>query len=196
MNNLVIACGALAFEIQQIKKTYNLNFDTICLNANLHNQPKKIPQQVEELILRMKKEGKYKSIFIAYADCGTGNQLKKVAKKYNLEMLEGAHCYQFYTKDKFLELAEQEPGTFYLTDFLAKNFKRLIIKELGLIENPELKDIYFKNYKKLVYLIQNESFSHKEKAQEAAEFLGLSYYELFTGNGYLEDFLVNFTGTK
>ncbi len=191
MTNLIIACGALASEIQQIKKINNLTFDITCLNSNLHNYPQKIPQKVEETIL--KNRDKYKKIFIAYADCGTGGELDKIIKKYQVERLAGAHCYQVFAKDVFDKFAEEAVGTFYLTDFLAKNFQRLVVKDLGLLETPELKGVYFKNYKKLIYLIQNESKCYREQAKQAANFLNLDYYEFITGYGHLEESLECFT---
>ncbi len=186
-NTLIIACGALSNEIIAIKDKNKLSFDISCLNANLHNHPDKIPAEVEKQILKYKTI--YSEIFIAFADCGTGGILKKIADKYNLEMLPGAHCYQFFSAKTFDNIKDDDLGTFYLTDFLAKHFDRLIIKEMQLDKSPELRDIFFSNYTKLLYIIQDEQNNFRDKAKQAAKYLNLEYSEIFSGYGELEHYL-------
>ena len=183
---LVIACGALAHELVRVK---NLNhwqhIDIQCLPAELHNHPHKIPQMVQEKI----REGRadYDNIFVAYSDCGTGGLLDKVLRQENVERLPGAHCYEMFAgREKFRHLHESEAGTFYLTDFLAIHFDRLVIRGLALDKYPELKDQFFGNYKKLVYLAQKEDAEVEAKAEQAAGYLGLSYEKVVTGDGFLE----------
>lgn len=183
---LLIACGALARELVELQRRNDWHHLKIqCLPAELHNHPQKIPGAVEDAIKKYRAE--YEQIFIAYADCGTGGHLDKVCEKYGVERIPGAHCYEFYAgSEAFAALAEQEIGTFYLTDFLVRHFDRLMIRGLGLDEHPELRDTYFGNYKRLVYLAQEPSDSLKKKAREQADYLGLEYAEHHTGFGPVE----------
>jgi len=183
---LVIACGALARELVRVK---NLNHwdhvDIQCLPAELHNHPQNIPQAVREKI--RDNRAHYEKLFVAYSDCGTGGLLDKMLREENVERLPGAHCYEMFAgKDKFRDLHESEPGTFYLTDFLATHFDRLVIHGLSLDKYPELKDQFFGNYKKLVYLSQKEDAGVEKKAQAAAQYLGVSYEKVVTGDRFLE----------
>lgn len=183
IDTLVIACGALAHEIQAIKKSQNLAFDIACLNANLHNRPNLIPEKVEAAILA--NQDNYQRIFVAYADCGTAGQLDKTLAKYGVERLGGVHCYQFYSQSQIADW-EDEMGVFYLTDFIAKHFDRLILQELGINDSPELLPMYFGNYHSLLYMSQQANFPFREQAQKAALALGLDYQEKHTGYGQLE----------
>ncbi len=183
---LVIACGALAHELVRVK---NLNHwdhvDIQCLPAELHNHPQNIPQAVQEKI--RDNRAHYEKLFVAYSDCGTGGLLDKMLREENVERLPGAHCYEMFAgKDKFRDLHESEPGTFYLTDFLATHFDRLVIHGLSLDKYPELKDQFFGNYKKLVYLSQKQDAGVEKKAEAAAQYLGVSYEKVVTGDRFLE----------
>ena len=129
---LIIACGALAREIQQLIDINGwTDVDVQCLPADLHNRPHQIPNRVLDKIQRNR--DRYAHIFVAYADCGTGGLLDSMLEPLGVERLEGAHCYQFYAgSEVFKQLHDTEPGTFYLTDFLARHFDRLVMDELGL----------------------------------------------------------------
>ncbi|NKB75652.1 MAG: DUF1638 domain-containing protein [Gammaproteobacteria bacterium] len=192
---LVIACGALAHDLVRVK---NLNrwdhMEIQCLPAELHNEPQKIPEAVRLKIRENK--GKYRDILIGYSDCGTGGLLDVVIEQEGVERLPGAHCYEMFAGDiGFSQLHESEPGTFYLTDFLARHFDRLVIKGLGLDRFPELKEVYFTHYKKLVYLAQLDDDEIDQKAREAAEFLNLEYLRIDTGDRFLESALSVKIGT-
>jgi len=180
-NILVIACGALSQELSYLKKINSWQNITIqCLSAELHNTPKLIPIKVKEKLDLMADD--FDKVYLAYADCGTGGLLDSLLKDYNIERLPGAHCYEFFAgKNPFLSLTEEELGTFYLTDFLVKHFNRLVIKGLGMDRYPELKNEYFKNYKKLTYLAQTDSKELKYKAKQYADFLNLEYNFYYTG---------------
>ena len=184
---LIIGCGAIAHEINEIIKLNNWNNVSLqCLNADLHNTPKKLPTKIEETIESNLKE--YSKIFLAYADCGTGGLIDSMLKNYDIERLEGAHCYEFYAGSRlFKDLSDREIGTFYLTDFLVKNFKRLIIDGLGISKHPSLKDEYFKNYKNIVYLAQKHDNDLELKAKDCANYLNLEYSVHYTGLGNFED---------
>ena len=182
---LIIACGALAHEITALRRANAWDeLDVRCLPAELHNRPEKIPAAVRELI-RASRE-RYRSIFVAYADCGTGGLLDKVLSEEGVERIPGAHCYEFFaTGPVFTALAEAEPGTFYLTDFLLRHFDRLVIRGLGLDRHPELFSTYFGNYRKLVYLAQAPDTHSQDGAREIALRMGLQFEYRRTGYGTL-----------
>ena len=188
---LVIACGALAHEITQLKKLNNwCHIDLQCLDAELHNRPKLIPQKLRAMI--DKNRGQYERIFIGYADCGTGGEIDRLIESYGLEVdrLPGAHCYSFYAGDeRFSQLSEQQLGTFYLTDFLVEHFDRLVIRGLKLDKHEELRDQYFAGYQLVVYLSQRVDDKLLRKARDAAEFLGLAFSHEHCGYGALESSL-------
>ena len=182
---VVIACGALAKEIVALKDLNGWDFELTCVPAQLHNRPQKIPDAVEKKILEAKANDK--EVFVAFADCGTGGRLDSILEKYNVQRLPGAHCYEFFAgSDVFAELHDEEPGTLYLTDFLARHFEALIIKGLGIDRHPQLFDLYFSNYKRVVYLAQTDNDDFLARARAAAERLGLEFELRQTGYGDLE----------
>lgn len=183
---LIIACGALAQEIAALRRINNWDaLDIQCLPPELHNRPEQIPARVREAIRAAR--DRYARIFVAYADCGTGGRLDAVLQEAGVERLPGAHCYEFYaTAQRFSELAEQEPGTFYLTDFLVRHFERLVVQTLGIDRHPELIGEYFRNYRRVVYLIQDQAHSDVAAAARIAQRLGLAFECHHTGYGELE----------
>ena len=183
---LIIACGALAHEITALKRANAWDqVDVRCLPAELHNRPERIPDRVRALIRASRAQ--YRSIFVAYADCGTGGLLDTVLAEEGVERIAGAHCYEFFaTGPVFAALAEAELGTFYLTDFLLRHFERLVIQGLGLDKHPELFSTYFGNYRKLVYLAQRPSAEAVEQARAIAVRMGLSFESRATGYGTLD----------
>ena len=182
---LIIACGALAHEITALRRANAWDeLDVRCLPAELHNRPEKIPDAVRALIRSSR--DRYRSIFVAYGDCGTGGLLDKVLSEEGVERIPGAHCYEFFaTGPVFAALAEAEPGTFYLTDFLLRHFDRLVIRGLGLDRHPELFSTYFGNYRKLVYLAQAPDTHSQDGAREIALRMGLQFEYRRTGYGTL-----------
>jgi hypothetical protein len=179
---LVIACGAIARELTRIRAMNGWDHvEFQCLPASLHNTPDRIPGAVRERIEREKDH--YAQIFVAYADCGTGGMLDKALQGTGVERIPGAHCYEFFAGNGvFHELAEQEPGSFYLTDFLVQHFERLVIRGLGLDRQPGLMPMYFGNYRRIVYLAQTESAKLQTMARDHANFLGLDYLYRFEGD--------------
>ena len=190
---LVIACGALAREVLDVVRLNSLDWvDVECLPANLHNTPDLIPAAVEQRLDAA--EGRYRSVFVGYADCGTGGLLDRVLEARGVGRLPGAHCYEFYaTGPGFSTLHDQEPGTFYLTDFLTRHFDRLVWAGLGLDRWPDLRDTYFGNYRRLVYLSQVSTPDLVERARAAARRLGLSFEQRHAGYGDLASTLVEVT---
>jgi len=180
---LVITCSAVAREVNDIKKLGQwAQMDLQSITADLHVTPEKIPQAVADKIDRAR--DKYDHIFVAYGDCGTSGELDRVLEERGVSRLPGAHCYDFLAgQETYAQLQEQEPGTFYLTDFLARHFERLVIGTLGLDRHPELRALYFGNYTRLVYLAQTDSEELTGMARAAAKKLGLRFERIFTGTG-------------
>ena len=182
---LIIACGALAHEVAALREANAWTaLDVRCLPPELHNRPERIPAAVRDLIRESRPA--YRSIFVAYGDCGTGGLLDAVLREEGVERLPGAHCYEFYaTAGVFAELSDAEPGTFYLTDFLLRHFERLVIAGLGLDRHPELFATYFGNYRRLVYLAQAPGADAERQAREIAARMGLAFEYRRTGYGAL-----------
>ena len=182
---LVIACGALAREIAALTRANGWTaLEVRCLPAELHNRPERIAPAVRETIAANR--GQYAQMFVAYADCGTRGELDQVLREEGIERLPGAHCYEFFaTARVFAQLADAEPGTFYLTDFLLRHFERLVVRPLGLDRHPELVQEYFRNYRKLVYLSQAPRADAIEQAGLIAERFGFQFEHRFTGYGEL-----------
>ena len=190
---LVLACGALASEILYFIRLNGWDHVSLaCLPARLHNTPDQI---VPELEARLRADAtRYDRVLIGYADCGTGGHLDSLVERWdNVERLPGAHCYEFYaTTPVFQDLHESELGTFYLTDFLTRHFDRLVWQSLGLDRHPQLRDMYFGNYRKLVYLSPVDRPELRTKAEEAARRLGLEYEHRPVGLGELATGLETF----
>ena len=182
---LLIACGALAREILDLKAINGWDhMDLTCLPAKYHLYPDKITQSVREAVA--KHSADYDSIFVVYADCGTGGLLQAACKELGVEMVAGPHCYSFFEgNEQFARQSETEITTFYLTDFLVRQFDAFIIKPMGLDRHPQLRDMYFGNYEKLVYQAQTDDPELTEKAKIAADRLGLTFERRLTGYGDL-----------
>ena len=180
---LVVGCGALGRELVTLTRSLP-GVDLTCLPAELHNRPERIPEAVAARLRA--RGGDYDRVYVAYADCGTGGRLDAVLREEGVERLPGAHCYEFFATGRVFEaLAEDEPGTFYLTDFLARNFERIVWRGLGLGKHPELLELYFGNYRRLVYLAQTQDPELVEQARAAADRLGLDFEHRQTGLGDL-----------
>ena len=183
---LLIACGALAREILDLKAANGWNhLDLTCLPAKYHLYPDKITEAVRAAVA--KHRDAYGDIFVVYADCGTGGLLQAACTEMGVEMIAGPHCYSFFEgNDRFAKITEDEITTFYLTDFLVRQFEAFIMKPMGLDRHPELRDMYFGNYEKLVYQAQTNDPVLTAKAETCAETLGLKFERRFTGYGDLQ----------
>ncbi len=186
----IIACGALAHEIIQLIRINDFqHLQLFCLPAKLHNRPQLIVPALREKVTQLKNAG-YQKILIGYGDCGTGGTLDAFLREEKLTRIAGNHCYAFFSGlNNFEQMMEQELGTFFLTDYLAKFFDTLIMHGMGLDKNPELRDMYFGNYKKLVYLAQLNDEKLDQEAMRAADILQLEYHRVQTGYGLLGDFV-------
>ena len=183
---LLIACGALAREILDLKAVNGwTHLDLTCLPANLHLYPEKITASVRAAVAKHRDH--YDDFFVVYADCGTGGLLQTACDEMGVQMVAGPHCYSFFEGNaRFAKTSETEITTFYLTDFLVRQFDAFIIKPMGLDRHPELRDMYFGNYEKLVYQAQTDDPALTEKAKTCAETLGLTFERRFTGYGDLK----------
>jgi hypothetical protein len=182
---LLIACGALAHEIVALKAANGwAHMDLQCLPAKLHLWPDRIIPAVEAAVEAAR--GLYEAVFIVYADCGTGGLLRAACDRLGVEMVEGPHCYAFFEGNAaFAARAETEFDAFYLTDFLVRQFDAFVWKPMGLDRHPELRDMYFGNYRKLVYQAQVDDPALDARARDCAARLGLDYERRFTGYGDL-----------
>lgn len=183
----VIACGMIAREILDICDKNKLgHISLICLPAEYHHYPEKIAPALDSAIIAARAEG-YKQIFVGYADCGTGGALDKICQKHGVERIAGPHCFSFYIgNDQFDATLDEYVTTFFITDFLARHYETFLIRPLGLDRHPELRDIYFGNYDRALYLAQTNDAELDLRAKKIANILGLQYERKFTGFGDLE----------
>ena len=191
---LVLACGALAREVLAVVRLNGWeHVDVHCLPASLHLRPERIAPAVAEELAEAR--GRYEHILVGYADCGTNGALDAVLSGTGAERLPGLHCYGFFAgREAWDTLQSEEPGTFYLTDFLARQFDALVTRPLGLDRHPELVEDVFGNYRRVVYLAQTDDAALDAKARAAAERLGLAYERRFTGYGELLPSIGGFVG--
>jgi hypothetical protein len=188
---LVIGCGALARELLEVAARIP-GLEIACLPPDLHNRPGGIPGAVRRRIGEARRDG-FERIFIAYADCGTGGLLEPVLAEEGVERLPGAHCYEVFAGSAaFAAMADAEPGTFWLTDFLARNFERLVIRGLGIDRHPQLLATYFAHYTRVVFLSQTDDPDLFALAQLAADRLGLSFEHRPTGTANLAAPILDF----
>ena len=168
----LIGCGALSADITAICEQRGWDVELHPLPPLLHNQPRLIAPRVEELIVALRKT--YKRIAIAYADCGTYGALDEVCARHGVERLAGDHCYDLYAgAEAIAELSAQEPGTYFLTDFLVIGFDRLVWRELGLDRHPDLRDDYFRHYRRVIWLAGRDTPDMRRAAERAAGRLSL-----------------------
>lgn len=182
---LLLACGALAREIVDlIERSRWTAFDLQCLPAKWHNTPEKIVPALRDKIREAR--GRYRSIFVLYGDCGTGGLLDQMLEQEQVERIGGPHCYAFFSgNEEFASHADDDVTSFFLTDYLARYFDKLVWSGLGLDRHPELLPLYFGNYTRIVYLAQTRDEELAKKAMAAAKKLGLGYEYRFTGYGEL-----------
>ncbi|NRB30421.1 MAG: DUF1638 domain-containing protein [Rhizobiaceae bacterium] len=186
----VIGCGMIAREILAISEQLGFeHIDLKCLPAMWHHYPDKIAPGVDEAITKAKDEG-FEHIFVAYADCGTGGHLDAVCEKHGVERIAGPHCFSFYMGNQdFEDQGDELLTSFFMTDFLARHFETFLVKPLGLDRHPELRDMYFAHYTRMLYIAQTDDEVLTQNAIKAAEFLGLEYEKRLTGYGDLSSSL-------
>jgi hypothetical protein len=184
---VIIGCGAIARELLALTRDVP-GVKILAVDAKLHMRPERIAGAVEARIREVREQfGPDTRIFVGYADCGTAGTLDALLEREGVERIPGAHCYEFYAGTAAFErMQEEEIGTFYLTDFLARQFETIVLAGLGLDVHPELMPLYFGNYRRLVYLAQTDDAALTDKARAAADTLGLAFERRPTGFGELE----------
>ncbi|MEM9098984.1 MAG: DUF1638 domain-containing protein [Pseudomonadota bacterium] len=188
---LMIACGALAREILALKQINGWeHLELTCLPAKLHLFPDQIPDAVRAKVAEARGKG-YETIKVVYADCGTGGLLDMVCEELQVERIAGPHCYSFFEGNQTFAEHPDEITAFYLTDFLVKQFDAFVWKPMGLDRHPELRDMIFGNYEKLIYLSQLDDPALVEQARDQAARLGLEFEHRHTGYGDLPGFLAD-----
>jgi hypothetical protein len=183
-----IICGALAREVLAIIKRHNWPADVVGISAMDHMYPERIAPDVEKRLLQLRDQ--YRRIIVVYGDCGSRGALDTLLTKHGIERVDGPHCYEMYAGQGFHDMMEEEPGTFFLTDFLVRGFRGTIMKGLGLDRFPQLKEDYFRNYKRLVYLVQHEEPELLSRAEQISDYLNLPLEIRYTEYGLLEKRLI------
>ena len=184
MDTALIVCGALAREVLALQEKHGWDVDVLGVPSLLHNEPERIPGAILQRIQEAQQS--YERVFVVYGDCGTGGLLDRLLEKEDVPRIAGPHCYEMYANGTYESLMAEEPGTFFLTDYLVRSFDHLVLEGLGLDRNPGLRDDYFGNYTRVVYLAQQDDPALQERAQWAANSLGLPLTVKNTGYGKLE----------
>ena len=184
MKTALIACGALAREVLALKEKHGWEVDVLALASLLHNQPERIPGAVQERIRQARES--HDRVLVVYGDCGTGGLLDRLLEKEGVQRVAGPHCYEMYANGTFERLMAEAPGTFFLTDYLVQSFDHLVLEGLGIDKHPELREQYFRNYTRVVYLAQRDDPALLERAGWAADCLALPLEVHKAGYGKLE----------
>jgi hypothetical protein len=184
MTTALIACGALAREVLALKKKHGWDVDVLGVPALLHNSPERLPGAILQRIRQARQE--YERVIVVYGDCGTGGMLDRMLDREGVERVAGPHCYEMYADGTYDKIMEENPGTFFLTDYLVQSFDHLVLEGLGLVRHPELRDEYFANYSRVVYLAQRDDPALHARAKWAADSLGLPLEVKATSYGKLE----------
>ena len=184
MKTAVIACGALAADVRKIARRRGWKLDVHPVPALLHNRPERIAPAVRAEMERLSES--YDRVAVAYGDCGTYGALDEVLSRSRVERLKGQHCYDLFGRDEVREALDEEPGTYFLTDFLARTFEHTVLRELGIDRHPELLEDYFGNYTRVLWLAQRPTLGTKLAAERAATALGLPLEVREVGDAGLE----------
>ena len=188
MKTAFIICGALGREVIDIIRIHDWDVDVIGISASDHMLPHLIAPDVEKRILQIRDE--YDRVLVVFGDCGSGGALDMILQKHGIDRLKGLHCYEWFAGEGFFDAMDEAPGTFFLTDYLVRAFRGAVIKGLGLDRYPELKEMYYGNYTRVMYLAQKPDPALLEKAQGIAAYLELPLEVRETGYGQLETQLV------
>ena len=182
----LVICGALGREVKEIVDRRQWDVDIYGVSALLHLYPSRIVDELREKLHRLRPQ--YEKLVVVYGDCGTTGRLEPLLEEVGAVRLRGPHCYEMFAgEERFAAIAEQRPGTFFLTDWLVRNFDRAVIKGLGLDRDPELKPMLFGNYEAVLYLRQVPNPRLAAKARDIATYLGLPLEISDVGLGEFEE---------
>ncbi len=188
MKTAFILCGALARETLAIIARHGWTVDVYGIPAIDHMRPERIAPDVARKLAAIR--AGYDRVLVVFGDCGSRGALDALLAREGLERIAGPHCYEMYGGPLFDELMDEEPGTFFLTDFLVRGFRGTIWHGLGLDRYPQLLEDYFRHYRRLVFMTQSGQPDLLDKAQTIAATLGLPLEVRPTGYGQLEARLV------
>jgi hypothetical protein len=180
----VVACGALAVGVRRIARRRGWPIEVHPLPALLHNRPERIAPALEAELARL--GVRYERVAVAYADCGSRGQIDRALAGTGVARLPGDHCYDLFAHEEVRTALAEEPGTYFLTDFLARTFEHTVLRQLGLDSHPELRDAYFGNYTRVIWLAQRPTPGTRRAAERAAAALGLPLEERAVGDAGLE----------
>ncbi len=184
MTSAVIACGALAAEVRGIADRRGWPIDVHPIPALLHNRPERIAPALEAALAGL--TPRYDTVAVAYGDCGSHGAIDAVCARTGVRRLAGEHCYDIFAGGEVRDALAQEPGTYFLTDFLARTFEHTVVRELGLDRHPELRDEYFRHYRRVLWLAQRPTPATAAAAERAAARIGLPLERRDVGNAGLE----------
>ena len=182
----IIACGALAADVRAIADRRGWDIDVHPIPALLHNRPERIAPALDAELRRIRTRRRYDTLAVAYGDCGSYGAIDELLERTAVQRLEGEHCYDVFARDEVREALAEQPGTYFLTDFLARTFEHTVVRELGLDRHPELRDQYFRHYTRALWLAQRPTEATRAAAVRAAERIGLPLEVRTVGNGGLE----------
>jgi len=182
----LVICGALGREVKEMSERRRWDVDIHGLSALLHLYPSRI---VSELTAKLRDlKPRYERLVVVYGDCGTAGKLEPVLDELGVARVPGPHCYEMFAGEElFMKVSDERPATYFLTDWLVRNFDRAVVRGLGLDRYPELKEMYFGNYESILYLRQVPNPKLAEKAAKVAEYLGLWLEIRDVGLGELEE---------
>jgi len=186
LSTAFVICGALGAEVKDIVDRRGWDVDIYGLSAMLHLYPKRIVDELRDKLRSLRPQ--YDRLVVVYGECGTNGRLQPVLDEVGASQVRGPHCYEMLAgTDLFHQVSEERPGTFFLTDWLVRNFDRAVIRGLGLDRDPELMPMLFGGYEAVLYLRQVPNPRLAARAQEIAAYLGLPMEIVDVGLGELEE---------